>query len=264
MARLEGPVGRTEIRRVPGVALGEQPLQQIAVAGRKGPFRPLLRLEAPRPLFGLVSLIQTVVHEREALRRQERPVPEAAFARARGDQAFQGARRPAQLVRDDDDGVAARRLERRAALVQDHDVRVVGEASHELRERLAAPDFKARGKRRPLGGGARDAAREVPRGLLRKESPPRLPQFKALLRRRRLAVVLEGPLQLQRKRLLVRGEASDFRSHDARCRVAERQMQRRVRADAVAVPQCRRRAAAQHIDAALQKIVDGELTVRDG
>ena len=31
-------------------------------------------------------------------------------------------------------------------------------------------------------------------------------------------------------------------------------MQRRVRADAVAVPQCGRRAAAQHVDAALQKI----------
>ena len=86
-----------------------------------------------------------------------------------------------------------------------------------------------------------------------------------LARRKPLVeVVVKRPSQLQRERLLVRGEASDFRSRDARGRVAERQMQRRVRADAVAVPQCGRRAAAQDIHAALQKIVDGELTVRDG
>ena len=54
-----------------------------------------------------------------------------------------------------------------------------------------------------------------------RRSPPRLPQFKARLRRLRLAVVLERPLQLQRKRLLVRGQASDFRSRDARRRVVE-------------------------------------------
>ena len=114
-----------------------------------------------------------MIDEREALRRQARPVPEAAFARARGDHAFQGARRPTQLVGDDNDHVAARRLERRAGFVEHDDVRVAREASHELRERLAAPNREAGRERRPLGRGARDAAREVPRGLLREESPPR-------------------------------------------------------------------------------------------
>ena len=78
------------------------------------------------------------------------------------------------------------------------------------------------------------------------------------------SVVLEGPLQLQREGLLVRCKATHALPCDARGCVAERQMQRRVRADAVAVPERRRRAAAQDVDAALQKIVDGELTVRDG
>ena len=204
----------------------------------------------------LLLQIDSVIHEREALRRQSGRSPRL-HARARSH--LPGRPAPSLIGRHDHDGIAARRLERRAALVEHNDVRFGTEASPSP-ERLAAPD------RKPAGTAvawprARATRRARFRGDLRKELPPRLPPLEAFLRRLRSVVVLKRPLQLQR--LLVGGEASTSApatlavvSLSDKCSDAS--------ADAVAVPQCGRRAAAQDIHAALQEIVDGELTVRDG